>query len=61
KFNRMLEALKERENIDIVTINDVLKTLENIKESLPPERKAEIEKEVSELNRIIERKREFIK
>ncbi|MGC9043389.1 MAG: hypothetical protein ACP5KG_05985 [Myxococcota bacterium] len=61
KFNRMLEALKERENIDIVAINDVLKTLENIKESLPPERKAEIEKEVSELNRIIERKREFIK
>lgn len=61
KFSKMLEALKERENVDIVAINDVLKTLENIKETLPSEKKAEIEREIAELNKIMERKREFIK
>ncbi|MCX7957878.1 MAG: methyl-accepting chemotaxis protein [Deltaproteobacteria bacterium] len=61
KFSKMLDALKGRENDDIVVINDVLKTLEAIRDTLPPERKAEIEREISELGKIIERKREFIK
>ncbi len=61
KFSRMIEALKERENVDIVVINDVLKTLEVIKDTLPAERKAEIEREIGELGKIIERKREFTK
>ncbi len=61
KFNKMLDILKERENVDIVVINDVLKTLESIKETLTPDKKPEIEREISELSKIIERKREFIK
>lgn len=61
KFNKMIESLKERENVDIVVINDVLKTLETIKDTLPSEKKAEIEREIQELTKVIDRKREFVK
>ncbi len=61
KFSKMLDSLKERENVDIVAINDVLKTLEGVKDILPSDKKSEIEREIGELNKIIDRKREFIK
>ncbi|MCX7943173.1 MAG: methyl-accepting chemotaxis protein [Deltaproteobacteria bacterium] len=61
KFNKMLESLKERENIDIVVLNDVLKNLEGIKDSIPIDKRPEIEKGISELSKVIERKKEFIK
>jgi len=60
KFNKMLESLKERENVDLVVINDTLKTLEGIKESIPQEKRADIEREIGELNKLIERKKAFI-
>jgi len=60
KFSRMLDALKERENVDIVAINDTLKTLDNLKEIIPQDKRGEIEREIAELNKIIERKKNFI-
>jgi len=60
KFNKMLESLKERENVDLVVINDTLKTLEGIKESIPQDKRADIEREIGELNKLIERKKAFI-
>lgn len=61
KFNRMLSALKERENIDIVAINDTIKTLDTYKDAVTADKKEEIDREIAELNKIIERKRNFIK
>ncbi len=61
KFNRMLEAIKERENMDIVIIYDSVKTLDVYKDTVPADKKGEIEREISELNKIIERKKNFIK
>jgi len=60
KFNKMLESLKERENVDLVVINDTLKTLEGMKESIPQDKRADIEREIGELNKLIERKKAFI-
>jgi len=60
KFSRMLDALKERENVDLVAINDTLKTLDNLKEIIPQDKRGEIEREIAELNKIIERKKNFI-
>lgn len=60
KFNNMLDFLKDRENSDIVAITDTIKTLESVKDTLSQERKSEVEREISELNKMIERKKEFI-
>lgn len=61
KFNRMLSALKDRENIDIVVISDTIKTLDTYKDVIAADKKEEIDREIAELNKIIERKRNFIK